>query len=72
MDRREQIPRFARDIEAPYQMQLSKSRMEFQLKIAVSHSEIENIIFVEDLEATSVIEVQKEIKSVLYAPQATL
>ena len=46
--------------------------MESQLKIAVNHSEIENIIFVEHLKATSVIRVEEEIKSVLYDPQATL
>ena len=71
MGRREQIPRFARDIEwLDFRRSgLSNSsyrRMECQLKIAVSHSEMENIIFVQDLEATSLVRVKKRKSRVLY------
>ena len=33
---------------------------------------MENIIFEEDLEATSVIRVEKEIRSVVYVPEVIL
>ena len=46
--------------------------MDSQLKIAMSGGEMENIIFVEGLEATWPIGVENEIKNVLYVPHATL
>ena len=46
--------------------------MASQLKIAMSRREMENIIFEEDLEATSVIRVEKEIRSVVYVPEVIL
>ena len=52
----------------------SKLRMASRLKIAMSRCEMENIIIIleEDLEATSVIRVEKEIRCVVYVPEVIL
>ena len=46
--------------------------MASQLKIATSRREMENIIFEKDLEVTSVIMVEKKIRSVVYVPEVIL